>query len=343
MKTPNVLSNYIEFPGKLPVKHKILYMLLESQSKFLSWNDIGAKAGISGPEVRETVKNLLDDGFPVETTTERGCRISGKQDILFPSRIHEHLETQVLGRKILYTLSTTSTNDDARLVANGHPGGTLLTCETQTQGKGRLGRQWESPRGGIFLSLILKPEIQPAKVPSLSLVAGCATAKTLQSLGLDALVKWPNDVLVHGRKLAGILCEISAEPDRVAHVIVGIGVNANVSKTRMPGPVRERSTSILDELGKYVDRNVLIAGLLNNFEAYYFRFLESGMQTLIPEIQEIMAYVGSPVIIHNTAFGSGETQHGILRGLDKHGRLLVLASTGEIKTYTAGDVSLRLE
>lgn len=337
---PNL--NYIEFPGELTVKCKILHMLLESQGKFLSGNELGTKAGISGPAIWKNIQALLKEGFPIETTRKKGYRITGEADILFPPKIHQQLTTKILGRKILYTSNTTSTNNDAKLIADFHPDGTLLICETQTQGKGRLGRQWESPRGGIFLSLILKPEIPPGKVPALSLIVGYAAAKTLQSeFGLDAVVKWPNDVLINQRKILGILCEMRAELDRVAHVIVGIGLNANISKSQIPQNIRQRSTSILEELETPIDRNLLIASLLNKMEPYYLRFLESGLDSLIFEIEQLLAYVGSPVTIHNIAFDYHETEHGTLEGLDKEGRLLLRTPENQIRVFTAGDVSLR--
>jgi BirA family biotin operon repressor/biotin-[acetyl-CoA-carboxylase] ligase len=337
MNTPD----YIRFPGNTRVKYDILYLLLESQGRVFSWDEIAGRTGITVEEAKRNIQSLLDEGFSVITASEAGCTVSEGQDSLSAPGIYSQLRTQVLGRQICYTLTTASTNDDARVLAESCPDGTLVICETQTKGKGRLGRQWESPRGGIFMSLILKPEIQPARIPPLALVAGYATARALERAGLNAAVKWPNDVLVQGRKLAGILCEISAQQGRIQYLIVGIGINANIPAALMPPGVRERSTSVLDQTGKITDRNLLIAGVLNEFEPCYLRFLESGLEDLIPEIEPKLAYVGSPVMIHNTALGSEEIQHGILQGLDSDGSLLLSSSAGEIKRFAAGDLSLR--
>jgi BirA family biotin operon repressor/biotin-[acetyl-CoA-carboxylase] ligase len=279
--------------------------------------------------------------YDMSVTGQSGCKASEDGDILSAPRIYELLETRTFGRHIRYKFTTASTNDDAKLLAGTCPEGTLVICETQTKGKGRLGRQWESPRGGIFMSLILKPDIDPVKLPPLSLVAGYATAKALARIGLSAKVKWPNDVLVHGRKLSGILCEVSARQDKVEYVIVGIGINAKLSTGQMPPQVRERSTSVLEQIGKAVDRSFLIAAVLNEFEPCYLKFLESGIESLIPEFQASMAYVGDPVMIQNTSLGSDAVHHGILQGLDSHGKLLIRTSTGEVKAFAAGDLSLR--
>ncbi len=335
-------EKYIAFPGKMPAKYEILCMLLESQGQFVSGNELGAKTGVSRSAVWKNIQALLKEGFPIQTTKKKGYKIASETDILFPPQIQKHLTTTILGRNILWASTTGSTNNDAKLIADSQMDGTLLTSETQTKGKGRLGRQWESPRGGIFLSLILKPQIPPAKVPALSLVVGYAAAKTLQAeFGMDAQVKWPNDVLVNHRKTAGILCEMRAELDRVANVIVGIGLNANISKSHMPQNITNQATSLLDELGRTVNRNLLIAKLLNKMEPYYLRFLESGIESFISEIEKLLAYIGAPVIIHNTAFNCHQVQRGILQGLDNEGRLLLRTPENQIKIFSAGDVSLR--
>ncbi|MGI6628213.1 MAG: biotin--[acetyl-CoA-carboxylase] ligase [Bacillota bacterium] len=335
-------SAYIEFPGKLPAKHEILYMLLNSKGEFLSGEALGSRADISRPAVWKNIQALIEEGFPIQTARRKGYKIAQECDILIPPEISCALTTSRMGSRIFYTPRTGSTNNDAKSLADSAMDGTVFISEIQTMGKGRLGRQWESPKGGIFLSLILKPEIPPVKVPGLSLVVGYTVAKTVQSqFGLKALVKWPNDVLVSNHKIAGILCEMRAELDRVSSVIVGIGINANVETSHMPETVRERSTSISEEIGRPVDRNLLIATLLNTLEPCYGRFLESGLESFLPEIEKMLAYMGNPVMIHNAAFGPRQAQHGKLHGLDKEGRIILLTGDGTTRTFAAGDVSLR--
>ncbi len=335
-------ENRIEFPGNMPGKYEILYMLLRSKGKFISGDILGSALGISRAAVWKNIQTLREEGFPVETVRKKGYRIGPENDLLSPEKIAGNLTTSAMGRKIFYTPKTGSTNDDAKSLADSAPDGTAVISEIQTRGKGRLGRKWESPGGGIFLSLILKPEIPPFRVPGLSLVVGYALAKTLQSdFGLEALVKWPNDVLAGNLKIAGILCEMRAELDKVSHLIVGTGLNANISASDMPEAVREKSTSMASHLGRPVDRNLVIAKLLNRLEPCYLKFIECGLDCFLPQIEGMLAYMGSPVMIHNTAFGSKKTQDGVLHGLDKEGRLILLTSGGAVRTVEAGDVSLR--
>ena len=248
-------ANYMTFPGNTSLDYAVLHLLLESQGRTLSWAGIAGGAGITVEHAKGIVGSLIDHGFNMITAGEAGCAISEGHDVLSVPGIYRQLNTRALGRQIQYAFTTASTNDDAKVMAPSCPDGTLVICETQTKGKGRLGRQWESPRGGVFMSVILKPEITPAEVPPLALAAGYAVAKALEGQGLNPSVKWPNDVLVDGKKLAGILCELGAGQGQVEHVIVGVGINANISADHMPQEVRKRSTSISDSFGKPVDRN----------------------------------------------------------------------------------------
>lgn len=259
-----------------------------------------------------------------------------------PDVIAGLLRTSYTGHTLLYTQSTGSTNDDAKELSASYPEGTVFIAEIQSSGKGRIGRDWSSPPGGVFMSVLLRPAILPSRVPALSLVAGYSVAKAIRDgLGLDAQVKWPNDVLVDGRKICGILCEMRAELDRVADVVVGIGVNANLAVDALPPCVRETGTSLRELLGRTVDRNSLIADILNHLESAYGEFLVSGLTTLGPRITELCAFLGRPVVMRNlTARDQGET-HGTLQGIDSQGRVLLSTPGGNVKSFSAGDLSLR--
>ncbi len=276
-----------------------------------------------------------------ETHKENTGKTQRDSDILSPQEIHGHLETREFGHTILHTSCTNSTNDDAKENADSFPHGTLFTCDTQTSGKGRFRRRWASPRGGLFLSLILKPQIPPSEAPGLSLVTGYSVTRVLKSFGLDALVKWPNDVLIKEGKVAGILSEMSLASGKIEYIIVGIGVNANLPGAPLTAALGRRITSVMDELKKPVDRNLLAAKILNLFELHYFRFLKSGIESLTDEIQASMAYLGKRVTIQNTASDYKEEERGTLHGIDSRGNLVLAATSGEIKVFTAGEVSLK--
>jgi len=316
---------------------------------------------------------------PPKTTDGKYLRFPGvipaKREIL---SIWENLTTSFIGRMIFYARETGSTNEDAKLLADEahdqelgcepcrgldkeidtEPGrklnselrrdldGALLIAETQTQGKGRLGRRWVSPKGGVFMSLILKPRISPSRTPSLALVVGYALAKSIrENLGLPAVIKWPNDILINRKKASGILCEMRAEIDQVRYVVVGVGINANVRVDDLPGDImpveiRYGMTSLSRELGRPVDRGLVVAWFLNAFEPCYLEFTRSGLGPVLSAIDEILAFRGEPVTIRHTAGPGGDETTGILAGVDPEGHLLLRVGQ-ETRIIPAGDVSLR--
>ncbi len=205
----NRQATYIEFPGNVPGKYEILYMLFGSKGKFISGDILGSAAGISRAAIWKNIQTLREEGFPIEAARKKGYRIGLENDLLFPQEIAGNLTTSIMGRKIFYTPRTGSTNDDAKSMADSAPD----SWQSYLRSKQRVREGWaESGNLGeeAYSYRILKPKI-PFGVPGLSLVVGYAVAKTLQSdFGLEALVKWPNDVLVSNRKIAGILCEMRA-------------------------------------------------------------------------------------------------------------------------------------
>ncbi len=257
------------------------------------------------------------------------------------------LTTRVLGRPILIAGDTASTNDDAkhmvenRLISHG----ALLMANSQSSGKGRLGRQWLSPQGGVFMSLVLQPGLSPARMPAASLVAGYALALALrEDFGLDAKVKWPNDVLIGGKKLSGILCEMKAGISHIHYVIVGVGVNVNIAKESLPSDIEPNATSMSQELGGAVDETKVVSCFLNRFEPVYDRFISIGLSSLAGKITSIAAYLGEPVVIsRRTGAGghSGKDEEGLFSLIDGSGRIVLDQGGGIMKAVEVGDLSLR--
>lgn len=267
----------------------------------------------------------------------------------------------------MITETTTSTNDDAKLLADegllGH--GAVLLAKTQSGGKGRLNRRWASPKGGVFMSVILKPEVPPAQVPGLSLAVGYSVACALrEDFGLDAKIRWPNDVLVDRCKVCGILCEMKAEEDQVNYVVAGIGVNANLRTDDFPPEIRDTATSMTIHLGHHVDQDLVAASILNHLEPVYEEYVRRGLTDLAGRMTSVAAYLGDRVVVHNRTRGH-ETregleagnldvtrvvapriiptepgEEGIFVGIDHGGRLL-LERGGAIRAFDVGDVSLR--
>lgn len=343
----DVHEKYLKFPGEVPVKWKILGRLLDSRGTFVSGEELGDLLQISRPAIWKQIQILMREGIPIEAAHRKGYRVPESLDLLRPDQIQASLVTSFLGRAILYTRETGSTNDDAKLLAGESspdelPEGTVLIADTQSRGKGRLGRSWQSPPGGIFMSIILRPRVSPSRVPALSIVVGFAVASAIKDvLGLFAEVKWPNDVLIAGRKVAGVLCEMRAELDVTSVVVAGIGVNANFDLEVLPPLLRDKTTSLSWELGRPVDRNSLVASVLNTLEPLYMEFLGGGLSRLLPRVEKVLAYTGMPVRIQNTSPGSPEVSEGILEGIDPDGRLILGLPDGSRRYFSAGDLSLR--
>ncbi len=345
----SVRTRYVAVPGDLSPRHEIVRMLFEAGDKTVSGQELGRILGISRPAVWKHVRALVNQGVPILTAKNKGYRLPGDADLIVPGAVQGLLNTKTLGQTILYASETGSTNEDGKALADPgsrggkeFPHGTLIVAETQTKGKGRLGRRWISPPGGVFMSLLLRPFLAPAKVPALALVAGYSVALSLGNLyGLDAKVKWPNDVLISGKKVSGILCEMKAEIDKVSYVMMGIGVNANASMKSVPEKVKHTATSLAQELGRKICRNRMIASILNNLEPLYESFLENGLSDLAPAMNSVSAFLNQQVIVTNRSLLGEDDETGIMRGIDGQGRLLLETANGRVKPVETGDVSLR--
>lgn len=279
---------------------------------------------------------------PGPAIANRGYRLSQPLDLIMPHVIAGYLKTSFMGRTIMHAPATESTNEDAKDLARGYRGGTVFIAETQSGGKGRIGRHWSSPPGGIWMSVLLRPQILPAKVPGLVLVAGYAVVTAIrETLNLNARLKWPNDILVEGRKVCGILCEMRAELDCVTDVVAGIGINANLRQEDLPPEVRDTAASLKVLLGRVVDRNKLIAEVLNRLETHYSTFMVSGLRQLSQGIGAVSAFTGETVTLSNlTASDQAETT-GTFMGIDAEGQAVLQVPGGESRAFSAGDLSLR--
>ena len=216
----------------------------------------------------------------------------------------------------------------------------MVIAEAQTAGRGRLGRTWHSPRGvNLYCSIVLRPALPPAAVPQVALVAGVAVAAALaETAGCTPRIKWPNDVLVDGRKVAGVLTEMEAEVERVQHVILGIGVNLNAAQRAFPPELRDRATSLFLATGRKVDRAAVTGRLLAALEARYGRFLEGGFEAVRPEWESYSCLTGTDVRV---ASPDGEVAGRVL-GLDADGALRVARPDGTSTRIIAGEVTLRV-
>jgi BirA family biotin operon repressor/biotin-[acetyl-CoA-carboxylase] ligase len=224
------------------------------------------------------------------------------------------------------------------LARAGAEEGTMVIAETQTAGRGRLGRIWHSPAGAnVYCSVLLRPAMPPAAVPQLALVAGLSVARAIEGLGLAPALKWPNDVLLDGRKVVGILTEMEAELERVHVVIAGIGVNVNVAAADLPDYLRDVATSLAIAAGRPIDRVGFTADLVAALEADYRRFVEGGFAAVREEYERRSALTGRLVTVRSS---DGETT-GEVRGTDDDGALRLVEAGGAVRRVIAGEVTLR--
>jgi BirA family transcriptional regulator, biotin operon repressor / biotin---[acetyl-CoA-carboxylase] ligase len=318
------------------VPERILRVLHDET--IVSGGRLAHELGISRAAIWKHIEHLRALGYRIDARQAHGYRLTGVPDRLLPMEIQRRLGGTRFGRTVVHYEETGSTNEEAaRLARAGAPEGTLVVAEHQTRGRGRLGRRWISPRHvSLYASFVLRPALAPTEAPQLSLAGGVAVARTLASLAPRRVaIKWPNDCLLDGRKVAGILTEMDAEVDRVRWIVLGIGVNLNTPARAFPPALRETATSVLQATGRRVDRVAFTAALCETLEAVYARFLREGFAPLVDEWEAYSCLTGHAV----TVDCAGRRIEGKVRGLDPYGRLVLDGPEGE-QRIVAGDVTV---
>lgn len=296
--------------------------------------------GISRTAVWKQIASLRSLGYQIEAIPSQGYRLAGEPDLLDQEALCQTLAgTTVVGRTIRCLNETVSTNTDAfRSAEDGAVEGTVVLADRQTGGKGRLGRRWESPAGvNLYCSIVLKPDLAPSEAPQLTFLSAVATARAITAVtGLQPAIKWPNDLLLNDRKVAGLLNEMSAETDRISFVILGIGVNLNMQADQFPGDLRSPATSLLLESGRPVSRLRFASILLQELDREYVRFVREGFDPVRDEWSRLCNAAGRTVRVD---MGNGVLQ-GKFGGLDRDGALLVRLPDGALERVLSGDVIL---
>ena len=246
------------------------------------------------------------------------------------------LRTSALGRTLVAHEEIGSTNDEAiRLAREGAPHGTVVLAERQTAGRGRRGRSWAGAPGNVFLSVVLRPDLPPRRAPELVPVVAVAAAEAVRGAGVDAGIKWPNDLLVGGRKVAGILTELSASAERIQSVVVGVGVNVNGLGADLPDEVRATATSLREVLGRDVSRAELVAALLERLEGWLDRHAAGGFAPVRTRYRELSATLGTRVRL----IDADGTVEGVAEDIDEAGGLLLRRDDGTLERARTGDVT----
>lgn len=318
-------------------KDDILRLLMESKTGFVSGEELAAKLGISRTMVWKHIKALRGSGFGIEAVPSQGYRITMVPDVLRKSEVEQGLRTKLIGKEIHFYPEVASTNTLAmEMASRGAAEGTVVIAETQTGGKGRLGRKWLSPRGNLYLSVVLRPNIPTHKAPLLTLMGAVAAASAIRKhLELPAGIKWPNDIFLSGKKAGGLLTEMSAEPDRVKHIVLGIGVDVNMDLKELPAEIRPISTTLSAEAGEKIDRSPLVRRILTELDRWYQVFLKNEADVL-REWERLNITLGNRVAVS----GGGRTLEGLAQGIDSEGRLILELDDDSLRQVAAGDVTL---
>lgn len=315
-------------------------MLKNGGGAYISGEEMSRVLGITRAAVWKYIKQLENDGYAVESARNNGYRLTASPDILTLDEVGDYLSTKVIGRKIVHLESVGSTNSRAKeLCEKGEPEGTVVVAEEQTGGKGTVGRQWLSKAyRGIWMSVILRPGLDLESIPALTMAACAAVGKAVGGLfpALDAEigVKWPNDVLLSGKKFCGVLTETSGEVDRADYAVVGIGVNVNHDKDELPRDLE--ATSVRLALGLCADRKILFAAILGAFEAEYAALKAGGTDGAADYCRSRSCVLGRKVSFEQNGRSSAATAVD----LDSRGRLVLRLENGELERFSSGQIKL---
>ncbi len=317
------------------MRSKLLQMLIDHQGHFVSGEAISNHLGCSRTAVWKHIEELRKAGYKLEAAPRKGYRIIHQPNVLTESEIKAGLATRYLGMNVHYEKSVNSTQEIAhRISREGAPEGTIVVADEQVAGKGRLGREWFSPIGtGIWMSMILKPKIPPQQAPQLTLLTAVAVIRGIKAAtGIQCDIKWPNDILLNGKKLVGILTEMQADPDQIHSVIIGTGINVN--ETDFPEEIKEIATSLKIEKDEEINRATVIKRILEHFEELYELFLEEGFLPIKKMWEDHAITVGREITARTTT----KTLHGFACGITDDGVLLLKDETGEIHKIYSADI-----
>ena len=320
------------------MKSEILRLLKENNT-YISGQQLCERFQVSRTAVWKVIDQLKKEGYQIEAVRNKGYRLIDSPDVMSKAEIESLMETKWAGSNVVYYDEIDSTNNRAKEAGdNKAPHGTLFVADMQVAGKGRRGRVWQSPAGSsIYMTILLYPEISPLKAPQLTLVMAIAVAEGIKAVtGLDTKIKWPNDIVVNGRKICGILTEMSTEIDYINHVVIGAGINVN--QDEFPEDIRKTASSLKMELGQQVKRSELIAAIMKSFEKDYEIFIQtedlSGLQELY---NSMLVNLDRDVKVLEP--GNEYEAHAL--GINKTGELIVRTPEGEEKDIYAGEVSVR--
>lgn len=313
----------------------ILNIFRKYPDRHVSGEDLSEELGISRTAVWKHIEDLRRLGYVIEAQPHLGYRLVSAPDRLLPSELAYGLDAKIIGKKILSFDIVSSTMDVAYDLAQKTKGeGSCVFAEEQKKGRGRMGRSWQSPKHkGIYASIILRPDISPNETPQITLLAAVSVAQAIRdSAGLNALIKWPNDVLIDGKKVCGILTEMNAESDKVKFLVIGVGININTKAKELP----KTATSLMEQSGETVDRIAFVRYFLKELDRRYLIFKEQGFGPTLNEFRNFSATLGKRVRIDL----QDRRIEGQAMDIDDSGALIVRLDSGFTERVLTGDVAL---
>lgn len=324
----------------MTIDAKILRALRAAHPSSVSGADLSQKLGISRAAIWARIEALRELSYEIEASPHFGYRLLSAPDLLHADDIMARLEgIRCIGREVRVFQETASTNDIAeQLAGHGLAEGMVIVAESQTRGRGRLGRTWFSkPSKGLWFSVLLRPEILPQAAPQLTVAAAISLWRAIQLLtGLSAEIKWPNDLLIRGKKISGILTEMKAELDHVKHLIIGVGLNVNHREEDFPPDLRAQASSLALASGQTWNRSDLLVAILREMDRACHRVYSGAFQGLAEEWRQQCTTLGRQVTIR---LGDRSIQ-GLAETIDEEGALLIRTQHGRLERVTGGDVTI---
>jgi BirA family biotin operon repressor/biotin-[acetyl-CoA-carboxylase] ligase len=316
-------------------KKQILKILHQNKDEYVPRTKLASEVGISESQLAEAIDKLQKEGYVIDSSPDNGYCLSKIPNRLLPYELQRDLSTEYIGREVHYYSEVDSTNEVAKRLANeGAPEGTIVIAESQRSGRGRRGKKWLSPSGGVWMTIILRPDIPPAKAPQLTLVTGVAVAETLdEECKLDVGIKWPNDILIGEKKVCGILTEASISPQGLEYVVVGVGIDLNVDVKTFPPELRNGATSLKQELEKEIYSVKLVQRFLKNFETLYNDFKTGNFPKILKEWRKLSKTIGLNVEVHK----KGKVVRGEAVGITNEGVLILEMDDGSLRKVISGE------
>lgn len=315
-----------------------LLSILKNSNDYVSGELISTKLGVTRASIWKYIKSLKSEGYIIEGISNKGYKLISSPEIINEFEIKSNLETTFIGHNIFHFDNIDSTNKKAKELAKKDAvDGSLIISDEQSIGKGRFDRTWISPKGGLWLSLILRPLISPQDASKLTMLAAASLHKTLKEFNLDITIKWPNDLLIKGKKFSGILTEMNGDMDKINYVVLGIGINTNIDEAIIPDELKDKSTSLKIETGKSLSNLNVLCKFLKNFESDYINFTNTlDFSTTINLFRQHSNIINKEVTVH-TIRNSFSAK---CIDIDLDGNLVLVDADGNTIIQNSGEISL---